>query len=82
MTKGCGGSCPAEIYGNFGCRHPYVFNKKGMIRPVKHDKASRHRKSRKFKSNVSVHPFVLVAIAAALTVVVFVIVVYFLRYIK
>ena len=53
-----------------------------MIRPVKHDKASRHRKSRKLKSNVSVHPFVLVAIAAALTVVVFVIVVYFLRYIK
>jgi hypothetical protein len=53
-----------------------------MIRPIKHDKASKHRKSRRFKLDVSVNPFVLVAIAAALTMVVFVIVVYFLRYVK
>ena len=53
-----------------------------MIRPIKHDKSSKHRKSRGFKLNVSVHPFMLIAIAAALAVVVFVIVVYFLRYIK
>ena len=57
-------------------------NAKHMIRPIKHDKSSKHRKSRGFKLNVSVHPFMLIAIAAALAVVVFVIVVYFLRYIK
>jgi hypothetical protein len=53
-----------------------------MIRPIKHDTSVKHRKSRQFKLNVSVHPFMLIAIAAALAVVVFVIVVYFLRYIK
>ena len=53
-----------------------------MIRPTKHDTSAKHRKSRGFKLNVSVHPFMLIAIAAALAVVVFVIVVYFLRYIK
>jgi hypothetical protein len=58
------------------------FNVAHMIRPIKHDTSAKHRKSRGFKLNVSVHPFMLIAIAAALAVVVFVIVVYFLRYIK
>jgi hypothetical protein len=53
-----------------------------MFRPIKHDKASKHKKSRMLKMNVSVHPFVLIAIIAALTVVVFVIVVYYFKYLK
>jgi len=53
-----------------------------MKRPIKHHKASKHKKSKSLQSNVAVHPFVMVAMAAALTVVVFLIVVYFLRYLK
>ena len=53
-----------------------------MFRPIKHDKASKHKKSRMLKMNVSVHPFVLIAIIAALTLVVFVIVVYYFKYLK
>ena len=53
-----------------------------MIRPIKHYKTSKHKKSKTLKSNLAVHPFVLVAITAALAVVVFLIVVYFLRYLK
>lgn len=39
-------------------------------------------KSKTVKSNIAMHPFVLVAIAAALSVVVFLIVVYYFRYLK
>ena len=53
-----------------------------MIRPIKHYKASKFKKSKTVKLNVAMHPFVLVAIAAALSVVVFLIVVYFARYLK
>ncbi|HEY4290445.1 MAG TPA: hypothetical protein VGN00_25270 [Puia sp.] len=53
-----------------------------MIKPVKHDKASKHRKSRAFRSNVSVHPFLLIAIAAALAMAVFLITGYFFGYLK
>ena len=53
-----------------------------MNRPIKHHKVSKHKKSKSLQSNVAVHPFVMIAIAAALTVVVFLIVVYFLRYLK
>lgn len=73
-------SLPGEInmvYGNL--RYPDLDD---MIRPIKHDKASKHKKSRMFKMNISVHPFVLIAIMAALTVVVLVIVVYFFKYLK
>ena len=53
-----------------------------MIRPIKHHKASKVKKSKTVKLNVAVHPFVLVAIAAALSVVVFLIVTYYFRYLK
>jgi ABC-type multidrug transport system permease subunit len=53
-----------------------------MIRPIKHDKASKHRKSKMFKWNVSMHPFMLVAILAALTMVVLVIVLYYFKFLK
>lgn len=53
-----------------------------MNRPIKHYNVSKHKRSKSLKSNVAVHPFVVVAMAAALTVVVFLIVVYFLRYLK
>jgi hypothetical protein len=53
-----------------------------MIKPIKHYKASKLKKSKTVKLNVAVHPFVLVAMAAALSVVVFLIVVYYFRYLK
>ncbi len=53
-----------------------------MIKPVKHYKASKLKKSKAVKSNVAMHPFVLIAVAAALSVVVFLIVVYFSRFLK
>ncbi len=53
-----------------------------MIKPIKHDTASKHKKSKAFKWNVSMHPFVLVAILAALTMIVLVIVLYFFRFLK
>lgn len=71
-----------HFYGNSGYWDHHAFNADNMIRPIKHHKASKHQTSKRVRFNVSMHPFVLVAIAAALTVVVFVIVVYFLRYIK
>jgi hypothetical protein len=52
-----------------------------MIRPIKHDTSSKH-KLKALKSNISVHPFVIVAIIAALTIVVFLIFVYYFRYLK
>ena len=53
-----------------------------MTRPIKHDKSAKHRKSKAFKSNISVHPFVLITIAAALAVVVFLILAYYFWYLK
>jgi hypothetical protein len=53
-----------------------------MIKPIKHDTASKHKKSKAVKWNVSMHPFVLVAILAALTMIVLVIVLYFFRFLK
>jgi hypothetical protein len=53
-----------------------------MRQPIKHDKASKNKKSRLFKMNISVHPFVLIAIMAALTLVVFVITIFYFRYLK
>jgi hypothetical protein len=59
-----------------------IINTQPMIRPIKHDKSAKHQKSRRVTTNVSMHPFMLIAIAAALAVVVFLIIVYCLRYIK
>lgn len=51
-----------------------------MQRHPKHDKRSRNRLGKAFKSNIAVHPFVMVSIAAALAVVVWVIMSFMLRY--
>jgi hypothetical protein len=41
-----------------------------MLKPIKHDTAAKHKKSKSVKSNIAVHPFVLAALMAAITIVV------------
>ena len=53
-----------------------------MLKPIKFDKASKHKKSKGLRSNVSMHPFVLVAILAALTVVVLAIGLFYFRFVR
>jgi len=53
-----------------------------MLRPVKHDKRSSHKKSKSFRSNMAIHPFVIAAILTALTLVIFICLIYFFRYLK
>ena len=53
-----------------------------MLKPIKFDKASKNKKSKGVKSNVAMHPFVLVAILAALTVVVLAIGLFYFRYLR
>ena len=53
-----------------------------MRRPIKHDRASKHRKSKALKANIAVHPAVIIAITAALAMVVFLVLVYFFRILK
>gem|GEM_PF-4003147 len=48
-----------------------------MIRPIKHDKSTRHKKSRSFRLNIAVHPLVIVTILAAVTLVVLTITFFF-----
>ena len=53
-----------------------------MLRPVKHEKTSRDRKSKSFKSNIATRPFVIAAILAALALIIFICLVYFFGHLK
>ena len=48
-----------------------------MLHPIKHYKAAKQKKSKSLVSNIAMNPFVLVAIAAALAMAVFLIIAYF-----
>jgi len=48
-----------------------------MLHPVKHYKMAKQKKSKSLVSNIAMNPFVLVAIAAALAMAVFLIIAYF-----
>jgi len=52
----------------------------GMIKPIKHDKSAKHKKSKALKSNIAVHPFVMVSILAALVTVILAITFFWLRF--
>jgi hypothetical protein len=47
-----------------------------MIRSIRFDKRSKNKVSKGLKSNLAMHPFVIVSIAAALTVMVWVAIFY------
>ncbi len=51
-----------------------------MIKPIKHDKLIRNKKSKSLKFNIAVHPFVMVSLLAALVMVVLVILFFALRF--
>ncbi|MBS1660994.1 MAG: hypothetical protein JST68_08075 [Bacteroidetes bacterium] len=51
-----------------------------MRTPIKHDKSSKHRKSKSFKSNIAIHPFVIFAITAALTLIIFLVLSFYFGY--
>ncbi len=63
-------------------KFPAVASCNTVIQPIKHDKASRHRKSKGFKLNLAMHPFVLIAIAAALALIVMGITLFYFRFLK
>ena len=52
------------------------------MRPIIYDKAARHRKSKSYKSNIAVHPFVIFAVAAAVAIVLFGVLAYFFWYVQ
>jgi hypothetical protein len=47
-----------------------------MLHPIKHYKAAKQKKSKSLVSNIAMNPFVLVAIAAALAMAVFLVIAY------
>jgi len=47
-----------------------------MLHPVKHYKTAKQKKSKSLVSNIAMNPFVLVAIAAALAMAVFLVIAY------
>jgi hypothetical protein len=49
-----------------------------MLHPIKHYKAAKQKKSKSLVLNIAMNPFVLIAIAAALAMAVFLVITYFL----
>jgi len=47
-----------------------------MLKPIKHYKSAKQKKSKSLTSNIAMNPFVLTAIAAALAVAIFLIIGY------
>ena len=47
-----------------------------MLHPIKHYKPAKQKKSKSLVSNIAMNPFVLIAIAAALAVAIFLIITY------
>lgn len=48
-----------------------------MLKPIKHYKATKQKKSRSLILNIAMNPFALIAIVAALAVAVFLVTTYF-----
>ena len=51
-----------------------------MLRRQKFDKRARNKMGKAIRSNIAMHPFVIVALAAALAVVIWVIMSFMMRY--
>jgi len=44
-----------------------------MIKTIKHDKRTKHKKSKSLRSNIATHPFVMASVIAAIALVIWVI---------